>query len=464
MHSQSLPEQFLNETKDSPTLCISTCSLDSGGCHSLGKSLADELHHDYVGMCDGLKKASFNEHITKTQYENVYITGCSFIKPNFFNSASQKYDFSKVKNVYIITPPHIVTTPNYEQYNLALNVQYTTKCHHSIKLLTSGITVNHRSSIGLPSPFPAVTQHEQKKVLEDHTLGVVYIRDLILEADSQNVGQAYLFLSQYFLKITRIAIEKGISNPSILILGSDEAEKQIYQMAAKTFKLNLIFKDKLPGDQFISALHETNKKHGVIACNGVQTFIQANLLGCEAVFHANKEQNKDFLRELLGKIPPEYNLVAKEILGLATGFESEKHPDHVKKIYEIIQENLKKGTEKFKQLEQTCHIDTTPIQQPKAPESKDSTRPVLTHLTTITGVNWKYDSKKHMMFFIGNLSVENLEKLKPLNLKKDHVAKSAKLFAGHEIHIITETQENLTLIEEMANPKNDAAKRKMECI
>ncbi len=428
MKSQSLTlaQEFFRDAKQGPTLCIITCKLNNGGCFAFGETLAKQFNNDFIFASTEL--SIFRENIAKpaTCYKMAYITGCCHSDPSFLKTASRKYNFTKVECVFRITTPW---DPIYD-YNDRKD--YYTSLYaaspYIIKLLTSGLISEPDFSIGLPRQLPQPSPQpctEQKKILEEHTLGIIYIRGLVLKPEE--TLQAETFLGRYFLQISFLAQEKGISKPSVVILSKEE---EIYSTYATLLGVTPLFKDKLPLDQFCTALKEVSEKRGIVATNGVVTFIQANELGCDVLFHGNK--TKDFLEMLLTTVPKPCRFAAKEILGLSSTMNSHEYPEEVKEVYTLFRGNIARSTKKFESLMASTAIKTA-----------------LIHLKSITGVVWKYQSDKHTFFYNGTLSTKIVERLKITNITNKRIPQST-LFPGEDIHIIDNTPDNLKYLEDIA--------------
>lgn len=453
MHSQSLPkplpEQFLQETKDAPTLWISTCDLDSGGCHEFGRCLANTLQHDYINASIDKEGILFfaKKITTSADYENVCITGCLFHKTEFLQTliAAQneilenQNDNFKLKNIFLVSPPHKLIDPvAYAHFNKMFSLMYLKHFSCNIQLLASSLTSEDHFSIGLPKLLPSTSSStEQKNVLNEHTLGIIYIRDLLINDNNEEANQVFTFLERYSQKIISLANSTGITTPSVIILSPhlDTEEKLLYQAYLATSGIDLIFKTTLPSDQFHLALSEIAEKKGVLASNGVMTPLQGLLLGCDVLIHGNK--NKSFLRMLSTLVPDECQSVAEEILGLSNQLESHNHPTEVSKVYAVLKENVNKSTAKFEHLKKTYLEEKT--------EEK-----ALTHLKSITGLEWEYDQNKHLFFHTGDIPTNILDTLKATHISKCNETRP-QLFGNLVTYIITNTPDNLKHLEEIAN-------------
>lgn len=360
-----LANQFFCENKV-PSLCISACKSNYGGCHAFAQVLSNKLGHDYIGACmPGFSNytssydttiLTFAERITpQTAYQMFYITGCLLKKPHFFTDINKnmKFDFSKLKNIFLIRVPWILVdrTSLDEQY---VNVPY------NINVLTSDFISDSDYSIGLPSPLPPITAfpEEEKLMLSESTFGITYINGLVMQPTKEQLDQREIYLKRYFTKIANLARDKEVSKPSVLILASGPKQKDVYLSEALAHGITIIFQDRLPSDKFCYALKELSAKSGILGTNGVMTFIQATLLGCNVLFHGNK--TKDFLTQLSLTVPKQHQSVAKEILGLSNTLESDKYPNQVKEIYSFFKKITENSIRKFEMLKKSSEEKKAP--------------------------------------------------------------------------------------------------------
>lgn len=341
-------------SKPNASLGVSVCSLEKGGCHSFGENLfSQEMKISHAAMSRSsefdirvFKKTS--EHKT---IENLCITGCQCHKSKVISTLKSTYDLTKLKNIYVVYPPHVFIE-NYEEELRDLQEAFISegvKKECSIHLLSSGIREDKSHSIGLPNPLPPLSQ--QTKLIPGDCYGLLYIRGLeLLNIDrlgDEDTPSLKLYLKTYFEKTKEAAQINNINSPTVLIISSNEKEQKLISTFAKDYGVSVQFSPTIPYREFISILQQIGKKKGVIGCNGVQTFMQALLLDCQVLEYANCQINDAFLQEVLAATPSSSKKIAQVILGLSSKVELLKDHDEVEKTYAVLRGIFIEAIEKF---------------------------------------------------------------------------------------------------------------------
>jgi len=351
---------------------LSSCGYNNSGCHTFGKNLADEFKSDHLGVAtlDGVD--FFKQPINLSQaYQYIIFTGCLITDSSILVQARKKYDFSNLKHTYIITTPWVV--PDYDLLYKDLSKEYS-KHNFNVTLLTSGIGGNLSNCIGLPSPFPILSNTEPKEVFPENCYGLMYIRDLLSDPFIFFVlrtedGKPFprndkdvKFLSTYFSQISRIANsdkDKSEFSPSVTVITTDSDEKKLVSEVAGKFKVSVNFVNRLSAENFIDELKSISKKGGIIACNGSHTLIQAIILDCNFMFFPSKRCNNSIVNQLLNLIPLDLKEIAKVILGLLNDVDLLSDSTKVERIYKIIGLFLKESMLKFERAKSQCMLKPT---------------------------------------------------------------------------------------------------------
>jgi hypothetical protein len=444
--------QFIKTTLTSQTLCISTCTLGSGGCHSFGESLALDLKSDYVGLkfnAPFTKIDIFKEKMCKPYfYENITITGCGFNVEKNVGCVIRTYNISNLKNLFLLAPPHNIVD-DYEGLTKDVYSRHTSK-PYKVTLISSGLGSHLLYNIGLPSPFPIKVTDETTNNISKNCLGLLYIRDLIMDNnltrgdyimaketgdDKIIFGKARNFLKLYFSQINELAKDKSIELPSVIAITSDSLDMKIILQMARQCKIEIKFVDKLPPAEFVKTLEQLGEKNGIVGQNGVQSLIQAYLLNCQVITFYNKSNNKLFFRQLADFVSSELKPTAKVIMGLSDKTELLKNKKNVTLVHQSLQANFKLSSEKFAtakaEIVKDIDVKSTPTMTAKE---------ITAQLTKLTGLPWAYDSKKKSAFTKGKIDESVLPYLKEQGfaVKKSKVAESASsMWANAPIIVIS---------------------------
>ncbi|MBV8801676.1 MAG: hypothetical protein JO131_01685 [Gammaproteobacteria bacterium] len=349
-------KEFFTLTRFTPTLYGSLCNLSTptGGCHSFGKSLAAEFNCDYIAAEQDDPIKLFNSEKTNPKaYKTIALTGCGLIihSYNFIKVIANKYDCSQLKNIFVIFPPHQSEVICYS-HDTCLNMVQETFANTSYKvsLLTSGITIDSPHCIGLPRlTLDAKTLASCDYSIPSDCYGLIYISNLLTESKTNNstlVG----YLGNYFSQIISIAKSQSESLPQVIAIIDKSHEQLAISLIAKKYNIKIMFIDRLIQSNFIKIIQHISEKKGIVACNGVQTFSQAMLLGAKTLFYANINCNDAFCEELSNIVPFGLKEATKVILGLSTQYALLNNADNVNKICQIITSLMEKSSQKFQEL------------------------------------------------------------------------------------------------------------------
>lgn len=371
MFASTSSMQFFTDSRR-PTLWVSACTLDSGGCHSFGSNTAKSLKNDYVCVEVDMRDRS-NPHIKKTfkealsgqPYTNVCITGCCF-RPQVLEQLAEKYNLSKVQHVYIVVPPWIIMN------NLALAALeelHTQKGSYPITLLTTGLENNfHHCSIGLPSPI--LNPPKDKEIVPPNCYGLMYIRNLnvtspppiqlllpdeLVDSDDDEPPpprDETGYLNRYFSQIRSIS---RVVSPEVLVISTnDSAENEKIRNIAERQGVRVQFIEKLTEEDFLSALKQISQKRGVLATNGAQTLFQAAILNTPFLYYANKPATDKFLARLLKSMPADLQQTAAVILGLSDHDEVLKNSEMVSRVNLALQGKIQEALVKYERVKERC--------------------------------------------------------------------------------------------------------------
>ncbi len=431
MRSSSITEaqEFLSTVISSQTACISACENDFGGCHTFGGSLSSELKMDSIGMRNSSKNILeiFKQPMgsgSLQPYENICITGCLY-ELNPVMTAMKKYDLTKLKNIYVVIPPHQVNDEKYYAECSSLKKTLPEKHNYKITFLTAGINSAPSYCIGIPNTIPKKSL-ELKNIISKNCYGLIYIYHLLTK-QNHNVDKIALkiawlldeelekehikYLKLYFSQIAKIAKQKLEESPSVLVVTKDEYEKKEIEEIAKLYKINIIFTEKLAQEKFVAALREIGEKGGLVATNGAQTLMQAIMLKSPILVYANLSCNFNFLNQLARLMPEELIGTAKVILGRSTDSFYLENEKNVTEVYRIIYSALQKSLSKF--------------------EENKTSEEICLVLKKLTGIKWTFDITKQSALAKGENDRSVLDYLisHGLNIKQRQHSKTAAMWA-----------------------------------
>lgn len=375
-------KQFFLESKQE-TLWASACNLDSGGCYSFAENAAKQLKNDYVGLKQNedrnyqpIKKASQPTDAPKEPYRNICITGCCYYRAQYILKYLKKeLDLSNVDHVYLVVPPWVlVENPQATAQKMQEIISMKKDANYTISLLTAGLHNDSPDCIGLPSPFPNLPK-ENKEVIPENYYGLMYVRDWVISdsASHENlVKNLASFLNKYFTQVNNIALSKTVLFPTVLIINTDPNMQVLITKEAALRNITVKFIDRLSEKDYTATLKQIGEKGGVIACNGVQTLIQATILNSPFLFYANNSSNHNFLYDTLKLIPPELKQTAAVILGLSDDDTLLNNKDNVLIVHQFLQTKTQQSLEKFESAmhESTLQLSNTELPKSKVPEIK----------------------------------------------------------------------------------------------
>jgi len=379
--------------KENLTLAVSACTYEKSGCHHFGDHLSEQLN--LGGKIAFARSSEFNIKAVELKvedrkpYENLCITGCECFRSNILKSLSKTHNLSNLKNIYVITPPHILIDDptawidDLKKELESLKDSALVKEDCIITVLTTGIDTKPKYSLGLPSPLPKLTDAEVK--VHENCYGLIYIRDLLTIrpnmhmaiAEGQKVVTPQLFLDLYFSRVMQIAKDKSKLNPLVMIITQNDKEKRIFEIEAAKHALRVQFSMFLTHEKFSSTLKTVGEKGGVIAVAGAQTLIQAIVLNCEVMHYANRQENAEFLEQIVNSLSPALQDTAKVILGLSSDSPLLADRAQVQKVHQAIQAVFSKALAVFEQAK-IKPILTEPLTQ--SPPTLSIVTPVLADL------------------------------------------------------------------------------------
>ena len=367
--------EFISNTRSDPSLVVSICAAESGGCYAFGESMARELKADYIGvesMSDFLGKDVVKSQINSEQlYHNICVTGCRCHASFVVEELSHVYGFNGVRNVYVVLPPHMIDLPNESKIVSDAKKSFTFSTNFSVELIKTGGDPRAANTIGIPNPIPILSESKEE-MTPKNCYGLMYIPRMIKD---ESYSSPTRFLNLYFSEIVKTAGRQSIDSPTIYAVTGDKNEKKLIQEIAKNHGVGVLFVDRLPPEQFAIALKEISQRGGIIANNGVQTAIQTFILKGKVLYYPSEKNNFQFITKMLEGIPEPLKETAKVILGISNRAKLLEDIDKVNQVNEILQLSFSASVSKFEH----------------AKEQHSLSENICLGLNKITQLKWSYD-------------------------------------------------------------------------
>lgn len=411
--SSPLVSGFYKHATTEPGLVISICQMNPSGCHDAGTSLKAEFQNlDYAGvnLCCGTcgnPPVVFKEPaMNAKKWENLFVTGCAADMAAYVvKSLKGKYDFSAVKNIFIVSPPHLERLFDIDyQSRFIRQILSFSDTPYKINLLTSGVD-SGAHSIGLPKQFPILAS---KYEVPAGCFGLMYNRHL--SSFLAYEGQAYA--NAYF---SQVAIaSKNCKEAFVIAIGIPGYAQDYFTIEAERHGLSVKFVDRLSQADFLELMRKLAVKGGIISCDGAYTLIQAFNLGVRPLYFNNSANNTLFCIELIEALPEKMQPIAKIILGQAEDCSSVmKNGSEYEQVFQALRSVFQKGLNRFQAEKLKAEAKPVPmaLECHSAAFSASFGIAIKEQLKRITGIDWHY-AKSTEMAHVTGVDKEKINRIK----------------------------------------------------
>lgn len=427
--------EFFKDIKK-PTLYLSTCNAPFSGCHTFCSYLSQAEENQRTRCLITEKKIEFLDEIPRGQiYENIIFSGCLLDSKNMtpiVQTLVQLPEFSALKKIYSIAPPNLI-----DQAQLYTELPEYRIDKIPMVRLYSGMNYKLKNCIGLP---PTLMHSAEIEAKHTNYIGLIYLPQLLNKTDKPAIEYLRLYFSQ-------IKMFNPKHPHNILVITKDPMEQKLISEVAKHFKMTINFSDKLSQDNFIMTIKSISKNQGIIAYNGIMTFLEAEALGALTLGYSNVDANFLCYQYIVTELPAHLQKAASVILGLSTDHKALEDKDTIFKVHRYLSTLIKTSIVRFQQQQEIA----TPDDSISTAKTTDS---VTLELKKLTGLNWKYDKEKRIA--TTQFSVPVYEKLLEYKLKAEEIGQEQAAFWNQPmLQLNLSKDEDIVLIQKLAKEESD---------
>lgn len=384
LEEASSPEAILELSqlaREGKVLGIGMCHLNPSGCYDIAKGISLQLQNApfvkvqykddprtepgsalamrFLGISPKKVYQPLNAppQLNVTSYDTVFFTGC--VKRSsgmlaILNLLSQHYQFTNIRHVYQIAPPHHPKGRPGDESDMAKTLQFFKNTPYQYRFIYSGIDNRSPSNIGMPR-FESKPS-EFKVPLECY--GVIRhrnVEDFLPLQNGKCSPGVEKHLNEYFRQVAD-AGKDSLNKPIMVIaIGIESKYRTRMVEIAKQHSVVIDFCDQYSGnrlpqqDDFFKVLTTIKDRKGIVSFDetSTQCLLQAVSFGAPCMIYSHGGLWPHFYAQLVKIVPPEYQPTAQTILGLNDNFELLKDRAKCEKVYELLHSEVNKSHQKF---------------------------------------------------------------------------------------------------------------------
>lgn len=367
--------------REGKVLGIGLCNSNPSGCYDIAKEIGSKLHNIPIVKVQcvvdptidprvALLSSMFGEPVPcsyefldqppqfNTKCDTVFFTGCgmdSSSMPAILNILSQQYQFTNIRYVYHISPPHHPENMLAIQSDAEDAAEFFKSTPYQYRLLYSGIDINDLSNIGIPRYELKESKESEFKVPVE-CYGIIRHGDIetsLLGED--NTLEVEKYLNEYFRQVANAGKDSVTKPIMVIAIEILPPNRQRILEIAKLYAVDIDFCDKYPNyrlpqqNDFFQALSAMRDKKGIISFDGnsTQSLLQTLSFGASAIVFNPDDIWPEFYAQLVSLVPIEDQPTAKVIFGLSDKYELLKDRAKCQKIYELLHLEINKAHHKF---------------------------------------------------------------------------------------------------------------------
>jgi hypothetical protein len=342
---------------------FSVCVMNPSGCFDIAKGVSAQFPRvPYFRVFRPDKDSNFLDKPSSgfnASFDTVFFTGCNLISSilPILTTLRVTYQFTKIKYVYQIEPPHYTTKrciQENEVEKMSEVVQATLgRCGYQYKLLYSGLGVYKQFPLTLNVGIPRWSLKLSEFEVPRECYGLIRHRGL--EIDSPDIRKNIeRHLEEYFHLVAEAGKDHREKPITVIVLEVKKNREWLLSIAKKS-SIEIDFCDRFPENRlphqedFLIVLEVMKRKKGIVCLDelSTQSLLQALSLGASVLICSKlgyptvgDDLIFEFHKHLLSLISTEYQFVAKVMLGLDGDYKLLRNRDHCEKVYEILRNEI----------------------------------------------------------------------------------------------------------------------------
>ena len=355
-------------------LGIGLCGLNPSGCYDIAKGISLQFQNvpfvrveysnnplAFLTQLFGIQLPQVYKFLDippqfNTKCDTVFFTGCgmeSTSMSSILNSLSQQYQFTNIRYVYQIVPPHHPENMAGYKNILENTLRFFKNSSYQFRFMYSGVDTRSPSNIGMPR---FTSKPSGFKVPVD-CYGVIrhrQVEDFLPLQNNKCSPDIEEYLDEYFRQVAYAGKDSINNRIMVIAIGIESPYQQRIIDIARQYSVDIDFCDQYPGNRlphqedFFQLLATMKDRKGIVSFDETSTQCLLQALSFEAsVMIYSHGRWSDFYNQLVSLVPTSHQPTAQVILGLDDNYALLKDRVKCQMVYESLHLEINKAHQKF---------------------------------------------------------------------------------------------------------------------